>query len=110
MIKINKVEKYQAFPLIPQRSKKSVDWKDNTDSFGITLIIHDYMLEDLIEFQLIEFEVIRGYYLNEGLDVFIQPLYKHICTKRRMYKKQKIPLKQVYKLLMNNSYGKMTCI
>lgn len=43
------------------------------------------MLEDLIEFQCIEFEVLCGYYWNEGLGTSIQPLYKEIYAKRREY-------------------------
>lgn len=104
-IKITKVGLHRAFPLIPQRTNTGVEWNDNI-THPIILTIDDVMLEDFIEFQHIEFEVLRGYYWNEGLDTSIQTLYKWIYTQRRRYKAEKNPIESIYKLIMNSSYGK----
>ncbi len=63
-------------------------------------------LEDLIEFQKIEFEFIRGYYWAGKRDYSIQEEIKKIFNKRLEYKKQHNPLQQLYKLIMNSCYGK----
>ena len=68
--------------------------------------VDNIMLEDLIEFQKIEFHVIKGYMWNGNLDYKIQEVIQKVFEKRLEYKKQHNPLEQLYKLVMNSSYGK----
>jgi hypothetical protein len=63
-------------------------------------------LEDLIEYQKIEFEVIRGYYFNDGHNDKINKVIEYIFSKRLELKKVKNPAELTYKLIMNNAYGK----
>lgn len=66
-IHFTKLNKHRTFPLIPQRINEGVEWNvDVSPNFAITL--NNIMLEDLTEFQEIEFEVLRGLYWNEGLE------------------------------------------
>ena len=63
-------------------------------------------LEDLIEFQDIDFKIIRGYYFNEGHNTKINKTIEYLFNQRLAMKKIKNPIQAVYKLLMNSSYGK----
>ena len=62
--------------------------------------------EDLIEFQQIEFQVIKGYVWNGNRDYRIQETIEKVFNSRLKYKAEHNPLEQLYKLIMNSSYGK----
>lgn len=64
-------------------------------------------LEDLIKFHKIEFKVIRGYYFDEGFNPQIKETIKFLFEERLRLKTEKNPIQEVYKLLMNASYGKL---
>ena len=70
------------------------------------MVVDNIALEDLIEFQKIEFKVIKGYVWNGQRDYRIQDVIQHVFDKRLEYKKAKNPLEQLYKLIMNSAYGK----
>ena len=78
----------------------------NESVIGKRVVVCDITLEDYIEFQQIEFKVIRGYYWNEGKDYTIQEKIKYLFEQRDKYKKQENPLQALYKLIMNSCYGK----
>ena len=104
-IKITAVHKHYPFPLIVQK----IDGLNvNTDEITepINVVVDNIFLEDLINFQQIEFEFIKGYYWDGKRDYRIQDEIKKIFQKRVDYKKQKNPLQQLYKLIMNSCYGK----
>ena len=63
-------------------------------------------LEDLIEFQQITFDVMRGYYFDEGFNPQVCETIKYLFTERLVKKKADNPAQIVYKLIMNASYGK----
>ena len=105
-IKITKVNKHYAFPLIVQKTADGLNKNDDNITDPINIVVDNIALEDLINFQKIEFEIIKGYYWNSGTDDTIQKVIKHIFNKRLEYKKQKNPLQQIYKLIMNSCYGK----
>ncbi len=107
-IKITKVNKHYAFPLIVQKTPEGLNLNDDNLAEGesITMVVDNIALEDLINFQQIEFTLVKGYYWNNGTDDTIQKVIKHIFNKRLEYKKQKNPLQQLYKLIMNSCYGK----
>lgn len=104
-IKITAVHKHYPFPLILQK----IDGLNVNDDKIIepkTMIVDNIYLEDLINFQKIEFELIKGYYWDGKRDYRIREEIKKIFDKRVEYKKQKNPLQQLYKLIMNSCYGK----
>ena len=59
-------------------------------------------------FQVVEFEVLDGYFFNEGLNTKIKEQIKVYFDKRLEAKAAgNDGLQQAYKLLMNSSYGKL---
>ena len=63
-------------------------------------------LMDLEQFYDIEYEVVRGYYFDEGFNSKINDLIKILFDLRAKYKKEGNPLQQTIKLLLNSIYGK----
>ncbi len=106
-IKITKVNKHYPFPLIV-RKVNGLNLNDDNLAEGETLnmVVDNITLEDLIEYQQIEFEILRGYAWYGKRDYTIQKEIRKIFNKRLEYKKQKNPLQQLYKLIMNSCYGK----
>lgn len=121
-ISITKVNKHYAFPLIVQHT---VEGNINDDKYTriknedgeiikveisetnpVTMVVDNIMLEDLIEFQHIEFKVIKGYIWNGKRDYKIQEVIQQVFESRLKYKANHNPLEQLYKLIMNSSYGK----
>ena len=70
------------------------------------MVVDNIALEDLVQYQKIEFKLVKGYYWDEGSDPSIQRVIREIFQKRVEYKRQKNPLQQIYKLIMNSCYGK----
>jgi hypothetical protein len=102
-IKITKVNNILDFPLISVRDDDGIlQYKNETT----TMYVDKYALEDLIEFQGIEYEFIEGLYFDEGFNTQIKDTIKHMFDQRLKYKKEKNPIQVIYKLIMNSSYGK----
>jgi hypothetical protein len=59
-----------------------------------------------MEFYDIDFEVIRGYYFDEGFNPKIQKFIQKLFELRNTYKKAGNPLEKTIKLLLNSIYGK----
>ena len=107
-IKITKVGKHYPFSLIVQHTKEgNLNDDHNIDEENpITMVVDNIYLEDLVNFQKITFDVIRGYGWTGKKDYRIQEEIKKIFNKRLEYKKQDNPLQELYKLIMNSCYGK----
>ena len=73
---------------------------------GEEIFIDKISLEDCIKFQKIEFEIIDGYYYDEGRNYEFGSLIEEIYETRKKYKKEKNAIQEVYKLIMNSAYGK----
>ena len=73
---------------------------------GKTIFIDKIALEDAIKYHNIEFEIVRGYYFDEGFNTKINETIQHIFNERKKLKAQKNPAEVVYKLIMNSAYGK----
>ena len=89
-INITAVHKHYAFPLIIQHTDEG-NLNDDTgidEEHPVTMVVDNIMLEDLIEFQQIEFQVIKGYVWNGKRDYRIQKVIQTIFEKRLEYKKQ----------------------
>lgn len=106
-INITKVNKHYAFPLIV-RKVNGLNLNDDSLAEGETvkMVVDNITLEDLINFQQIEFTLIKGYYWDGKRDYTIQKEIRRIFEKRVEYKKEKNPLQLLYKLVMNSCYGK----
>lgn len=105
-IKIKKVKKNQAFPLasiVDQKSGVRNFTNDLEDKF---IYIDKVALEDLVEFQKVEYEFINGYYYDEGFNNKVNQVMTHLFNQRLKYKKEKNPVQLIFKEIMNSSYGK----
>ena len=107
-ISITHVGKHLALPMIVKETKDG-NLNDDTgidEEHPLKMIVDNITLEDLIEFQKITFDVIRGYVWNGKRDYRIRDAIKKIFNKRLEYKAQHNSLEQLYKLIMNSCYGK----
>lgn len=103
-VDIKKVNKRRSFPLLNKKNKEGIrDY--NNDITGI-IYLDKTGLEDLIKFQDIEFDIVRGYYFDEGHNNKINKVIKHLFNERLKKKKENNAIEETYKLLMNACYGK----
>ena len=102
-ILITKVGKNYKFPLM----SKVGEVRDFTNNMVNEIIVVDKItLEDLIHYHQIEYNIIKGYYYNEGRNDKILKVITHLFETRKKEKKNKNPVEQVFKLIMNSAYGK----
>lgn len=104
-VKINKIGIKRKFPLLSKVNDEGIRIFNN-DMEGQIIRVDKISLEDLIKFQKIEFEIIRGYYFNEGFNTNIKKTIKFLFSERLKYKLLKNPIQEIYKLIMNSGYGK----
>jgi hypothetical protein len=104
-ILVKKVGTHRAFPLMSFRNDDSIRTFTN-DMVGQKIIVDKVSLEDLIEFQKVEFDVIRGYYFDEGFNTQIKTSINFLFNERLRLKKEGNPAETIYKLIMNSGYGK----
>lgn len=105
-IKINSIGINRAFPLCSIKTETGIHNFTN-DLIGKNVYIDKTALEDLIEFQKIDYTFIRGYYFDDGFNYKIKEVIQDVFNKRVELKKAGNPLQQTYKLIMNSSYGKL---
>ncbi len=77
------------------------------DLEGKNIVVGRVALEDLIEFQKIEFKVIKGYYFDDSHNKKINKLIVKLFDERANMKQEGNPAQQAIKLLMNSIYGKL---
>jgi hypothetical protein len=70
------------------------------------IVVDKIALEDFIKYQEATFNIVRGYYFNEGHNININEKINYCFNERLKKKKDKNPIEIVYKLLMNAAYGK----
>jgi hypothetical protein len=104
-IVVSSVGIHRKFPLMSYKNADGVRVFTN-DMIGRTIRVDKYTLEDIIKFQNITFDVVRGYYFNEGYNTKVRDVIMTIFNKRLDAKKAKNPVEMVYKLIMNSGYGK----
>ncbi len=104
-IQIKKVNKHRHFPLMSSINKEGVRVFTN-DMVGKYQYVDKVTLEDYIEFQDIEYDIIKGYYYDEGRNTTIKKVIQYLFNERLKKKKDKNPIQIVYKLIMNASFGK----
>ena len=104
-IKIKDVGIKRKFPLMSYVNDDGIRNFTN-DMIGKNMYVDKTTLEDLIEYQEIEFDIIRGYYFDEGHNKTINSVIEKIFNERLKLKKEGNPAEMVYKLIMNSGYGK----
>ena len=103
-IKVTKVGKHYQFPLGSQMEDTVRMFSNNLE--GKILYLDKTSLDDLVNFQKVEYEFINGYYYDEGFNPKVKDVIKHVFESRLKYKKEKNPIQMIFKELMNSSYGK----
>lgn len=102
----------RAFPLLSyiHPITKTRTFSDDMKYYKYNYIYIDKIsLEDLVKFHGIspnDIQVIDGFYFNEGFNTIHQKIVHLIYKKRSEYKRQKNPLNEVCKLMLNSMYGK----
>ena len=104
-IKVLKVNKKRQFPLLSSINDDGVRVFSN-DMENTIHYVDRYSFEDLIKFQDIDYEIMQGYYYDEGRNNKIKEVINFLFNERLKKKKEHNPIQMVYKLVMNSSYGK----
>lgn len=104
-ITIRKVGRNRKFPLMSYITDDGIRLWTN-EMVGRKMWVDKFALEDLIEFQDVEFVVDRGYYYDEGRNYEIGETIEHLFNTRLEMKQKDNAIEQVYKLLMNSAYGR----
>jgi hypothetical protein len=105
-IRINKVNKHLDFPLLRKITDEGKKTFTN-DMEGEVVYLGKTALEDAIKYHNIEYEIINGYYFNEGFNTSINSIITEIFERRATLKREGNPAELIFKLLMNASYGKL---
>jgi hypothetical protein len=102
-----KSNKKRSFPLVSSKNSEGIRMFEN--NIEKSIFIDKTTLEDLITFDGLktdEFEIIRGYYFNDGFNYKIKEVITFLFNERKIKKQQKNPIEVIYKLIMNSAYGK----
>ena len=102
-IKILKVGIKRGMPLLYTNDKGIK--KFTNKMIGKHIYVDKIKLEDLIKFHDIEFEIIKGYYFDEGRNNNAGKIFKKLFNERSLLQKNDNRAEIVYKLLMNSGYG-----
>ena len=105
-IDILNVPKKYNFPLMSYVDEESKCRNWTNDMVGKKIVVDKIQLEDLIEFHKLEFNIVRGYYYDEGRNNKLKEVITYLFQQRIEAKKNKNPIQAVFKLLMNSAYGK----
>ena len=103
-IRVKSVPKKFAFPIACLRTKTGNNWTN--ELVGEELFVDRWTLEDLVKFSKVTYEIIQGYYFNEGRNEKVNDLVQKMFNDRLAYKKEANPLEVVLKQLLNSGYGK----
>lgn len=106
-VKINNIPIHRSFPLASEINKEGVRVFSNKIENNI--FVDKIQMEDLIKFHGLttnDFQIIRGYYFNDGFNQNVKIAIKHLFNTRLQKKREKNPCQEIYKLIMNSAYGK----
>jgi hypothetical protein len=117
-VKILKVNKPRTIANLSHRSATVADEEANGESSlnnrhwedkPGTYVLNHIQLEDLCEFQGIEFEICGGIYFEHNPNGFasLRTFTQTLFNARSVFKKQKNPIEKCLKLVLNSFYGKM---
>ena len=104
-MQIIKLNKHLYFPLTSNNNEYRIRYFTN-DMTNEIIDIDKVGLENLITFHHAEFEIIDGYYVDQGRNDTINKVTKSLYIKSITLKKDKHPAGQIIKLFLNRRYGK----
>ena len=94
------------FPLLSRKNDKGIRIFDN-DIRGRGVYVDKISLEDAIKYQDIKYNIIRGYYYDEGRNTNLKECMEFLFNERLKKKSEGNPIETCYKELMNSFYGKL---
>ncbi len=114
LINVKDVKIKRDFPLLNKKNEDTgvIDFSNNIRG---EIYIDKIGLEDLITYHDIDFDIISGYYFNEGRNPKITEVITHLFEARVKAKAKTKeypdgnPIQESYKLILNSIYGK-TCL
>lgn len=113
-IKINDIGVKRSFPILNyissnQNNEEVREFNDDKKFWcdgEKTLIVDKITLEDMIKYHEIKFDIIKGYYFNDGFNDEINNVIEELFQKRLEHKKNGNKVEMLYKLIINSCYGK----
>ncbi|CAL6035480.1 DNA_polymerase [Hexamita inflata] len=111
-VKLKRTSKFikRNFPLVSEIDENGVRQFNNNFDETKYYYYDVISLQDLVEFQQVNYEIISGIYF-EGRNYKIQEVVIQMFNKRKHYKSIKNPIQVIYKLILNSAYGKtIECI
>jgi len=103
-INVKTINTPRSFSLMSDKNEDGIRVFDN--ELPKKMYVCKQKLEDLIEFQGITFDIIDGYYYDEGRNYKLRDVIRFAFNERIKLKAEGNPLQEVYKLIMNGAYGK----
>ena len=103
-IRVTSVGKKYRFPICRLKDDDGANrWTNDLE--GKTITVDKFTLEDLVRFSKIKYEILQGYYFDEGRNDRVNEVITNLFNMRLKYKKEGNPLQLVIKLVMNAAYG-----
>jgi len=106
-LQINNIPVKRSFPLASNKNSEGI--RIFTNVINGTIYVDKIQLEDLITFhglQIEDFQIIKGYYFNDGFNSNINKTIQYLFNTRLQKKQENNPSETIYKLIMNSAYGK----
>lgn len=107
-LKLINIGKHRKFPMMnvmtPDGVRKYTD--DVNDFIGNHIYVDREMLSILEEYHQVEYELVKGYYFDEGHNNKINEVIQKVFNNRLEAKKAGNPIQNIWKLVMNSGYGK----
>ena len=104
LIKITRVGKKLNLPLMKKNVDGRLRWTN--DMVGEEIKISKTLLEEIIKYHDIDFEVIMGIAFYQGFNPKLKEIIRKLYEDRKKFKKEKNPSEFLTKLIMNSAYGK----
>jgi len=104
-INVTKIGKKLHMPLLSTVNDKTGVREFTNESLGIHYV-DKIGLEDLINYQDIKFNIIEGYYYDEGRNYKCNTVIEELFNERLRLINENNPIQETYKLILNSIYGK----
>jgi hypothetical protein len=108
-IRVNSVGRRWRFPITRVKEKQAAGHVANVwtnELVGKEIYVDRFTLEDLRRHSQITYEIVQGYYYDQGRNPTINAVIRTMFNERRRLKKEGNPMQLVIKLMMNSGYGK----
>lgn len=103
-ILVTHIERDLRFPICRLKTPEGgCNWTNELKAKTIT--VDKWTLEDLVRHQGARYQILQGYYYDEGRNHRLGEVIKDMFDRRQRYKDEKNPLQLVLKIALNSGYG-----